>query len=850
MGEVFAAVRTGPGGFRRAVALKRLADDDSVRGAAVQRFLAEARILSGLHHPNVVEIYDVVAANHGYVLVMELLTGATLGALARDAALPVDEVCAIADQALAGLAYIHAARDEAGPPLGLVHRDLTPNNLFVTEAGEVKLIDFGLAKLREALDAPLTREGEIHGTLELIAPEQARGELADPRTDLYQLAGSLYWALAGKYPHGSGTTAELITRAATIAPTPLATLRPDLPSALTAAIDRAMASERDARFADANAMRAALRDVLPAAGEACLAARVRAVVNQARPARPPTAETAAEPAPRARPPTATTAPDRRPARSPRRRRRWWLVVAGGAALAAGGGAIAWRTTGERAAAPTDAMPAVPVVPGITGAISATPLDDHRVAVATASAVETMDEHGGDRRAIALPPASVPVDVQAITGGRVAVTIQIADGGLRTFLDDAPAKIVVWRSRGSVMAMRPDGSQAIDAAPWRSAWVTGGSDIETVRVRAGKDRVSALAWSPDGRRVAAIHEVLDGDPVLELVDLAGAAGSKTSHAPFGGDLAAFGWLDAGHLAFAIDRDDGATVYEREVASQRERELARLPGERVIAGHTASGAIALLHGPPTYALRLATTHELAAGLDAAVAVAGLDAQGRIVFSRPDGAVVARGRDGTAAAWPGAQPRDVPLAMIDGDLLVSRDRVLHRLGATTARLVRITAPRGTAVVRCAADATAPCVIAMTETLGVTYYMYTPQSGAVPTGFVTAMPGLDHAVHQGGELLAIVDGTEQIRIYDMAHHTSRYRKAGAGAACERVAWVGDELVVAVRNWNQHAWALVAIDESNEARMIAESHTRVSAELRAAGADLAVATADVTPVLSVVRPH
>lgn len=141
MGEVFEARRTGPGGFRRAVALKRLVGDDAVCGVSVQRFLAEARIPASQHHPNVLEIHDVVAADSGYVLVMELLTGVTLDALVRAAAaaggLPVDELCAIADQALAGLAYIHAARGEDGRPLGLIHRDVTTNNVVVTELGEV-----------------------------------------------------------------------------------------------------------------------------------------------------------------------------------------------------------------------------------------------------------------------------------------------------------------------------------------------------------------------------------------------------------------------------------------------------------------------------------------------------------------------------------------------------------------------------------------------------------------------------------------------------------------------------------------------------------------------------------------
>jgi hypothetical protein len=278
MGEVFEAVRTGPGGFRRPVALKRLAPDAAIRGDAIARFLAEARILARLDHPNVIDVHDVVAGAGGYVIVMELLRGAPLAELVRAAeasgGMTVAEVIAVADQALAGLAYVHAARDEAARPLDLVHRDITPANLFVTDAGAVKLIDFGIAKLRDA--APLTRDGEVHGTLELIAPERARGEPADATSDLYQLAASLYWALTGRYPHGRGNHPELLGRAAFGTPEPLGALRADLPPALVAAIERAMQAERTARFADAAAMRAALRTPAAevAAGIAALAARV------------------------------------------------------------------------------------------------------------------------------------------------------------------------------------------------------------------------------------------------------------------------------------------------------------------------------------------------------------------------------------------------------------------------------------------------------------------------------------------------------------------------------------------------------------------------------------------------
>src|SRR5688572_20583413 len=153
----------------------------------VQRFLAEARISAQLDHPNVVRVHDLIVVDDGYCLVMELLRGHTMAALRDLPGLPWWVPFAVADQALAGLEHAHALSDDAGAPLGLVHRDLTPRNVFVCDGGTVKVVDFGLAELRHALDHGRARDAVV-GTLEFLAPEQARGEPVDARADLYQLA--------------------------------------------------------------------------------------------------------------------------------------------------------------------------------------------------------------------------------------------------------------------------------------------------------------------------------------------------------------------------------------------------------------------------------------------------------------------------------------------------------------------------------------------------------------------------------------------------------------------------------------------------------------------------------------
>jgi len=270
MGEVFRAVRVGPGGFRKPVALKRLAVVHSLDARQVQRFFREARLCAQLEHPNIVEVHDLIADQAGYFIVMELLRGCTwldLDARVERGALPWWLQLAIADQALAALEYAHALRDEAGRRVGLVHRDLTPRNLFVCASGTVKVVDFGLARVLEGLTGRLTGEGQLAGTLEYLSPEQARGEEVDARSDLYQLGACLHRALTGDAPHGGGSPSEVLARAMIGEAAPVGERRPDLPGAVCAVVDRALAGDRERRFADAAAMRAAVRAALAGAPE-------------------------------------------------------------------------------------------------------------------------------------------------------------------------------------------------------------------------------------------------------------------------------------------------------------------------------------------------------------------------------------------------------------------------------------------------------------------------------------------------------------------------------------------------------------------------------------------------------
>lgn len=359
MGEVFHAVRLAAGGFRKDVALKRLTVDQAVDGKAVQRFLQEARVSARLEHRHLVRVHDLIEHGGVHYMAMELLRGKTLLELARwlhasGQQVPWPPLFDAAVQALDGLAYAHALADEHGRPLGLVHRDLTPRNVFVCEDGVVKVLDFGIVKLHQGASA-YTTAGNVAGTFEFLSPEQARAGALDARSDLYQLGASLYFCLTGASPHGEGSPIELLNRALQGATRPLSELRPELPAPVVDVVMTALAQEPAGRYADAKAMQGALRDVLATAPAGrslhvlvrdCLAADGASPPLSATPQGGPTPKGALALGPPTRPlaPVAdVTLPPT--LASPTRVSRRRAVTAAGAVLVAVGGYLGGRLAG-------------------------------------------------------------------------------------------------------------------------------------------------------------------------------------------------------------------------------------------------------------------------------------------------------------------------------------------------------------------------------------------------------------------------------------------------------------------------------------------------------------------------
>jgi len=241
-GTVYRAIRPRSGAI---VAIKLL--HRAITDAESQRVITEARAAAGVSHPNVVQVYDLgLTSDRRPYIVMQYLEGVPL-ARHTGAPLPIDQVTSIAKDVLRGLGAAHAK--------GVVHRDLKPDNIFVTAQGRAAIVDFGLAKLVADPKAPhLTVTGEALGTPHYMAPEQIRGKPVDGRADLYAVACVLHTLLAGRPPFDAPTTFQLFDAHLHQAPPHVATLRPDTPAPLAAAIWRALAKEPDQRFPDARSM--------------------------------------------------------------------------------------------------------------------------------------------------------------------------------------------------------------------------------------------------------------------------------------------------------------------------------------------------------------------------------------------------------------------------------------------------------------------------------------------------------------------------------------------------------------------------------------------------------------------
>jgi len=251
MADVYLARTTGLAGFERLVVVKRLKTELGGDTEQVQAFLDEARIAAALRHANIVQVHDVGVADAVPFLAMELLEGQDCGSilerLRKDGqAVPTRQALAIAVGVCAG---IHAAHETVGPdgqPMELIHRDISPENVFVTYDGGVKVIDFGVARATGRLSE--TRFGLVKGKPSYMSPEQARCHALDRRSDVYAIGVLLYELTTGRVPFVAPNEYELLRAVAEAAVPPPSQVATSYPAELERIVMKALARDREARY--------------------------------------------------------------------------------------------------------------------------------------------------------------------------------------------------------------------------------------------------------------------------------------------------------------------------------------------------------------------------------------------------------------------------------------------------------------------------------------------------------------------------------------------------------------------------------------------------------------------------
>ncbi len=480
MGEVYLAEDTR---LHRRVALKVLPEESARSAERRQRFEREATAVAALNHPNIVTVYSIEEAEGVHFITMELVQGQALSSLIPTQGLPTERFLDLALPLADAVAAAHAR--------GIVHRDLKPDNVMVADGGPLKVLDFGLTKLRESpggeeiSDLPtrqMTQEGAVLGTVGYMAPEQVEGKPADQRADVFSLGIVLYEMITGHRPFDGESRAAMMAAILRDEPAPLARLREGLPPGLEGILRRCLAKAPHGRFASAGE----LRDEL---------ARLRDEVLSG---------------------SSTTTPERPAHAGPSRPDRRWLLAAAGAILLVAAGLLLWprRPPEPRSSTPEGGSPQAPSVRRLTdlsaqASFPSLSADGQRLAYAANPAgrwdIFTMRVEG-----------SVPVNLTedsgvddthpafAPEGERIAFRSERAGGGLFVMgaTGESPRRV---SEAGYHPAWSPDGTRLayctesvlnpMVRVSTSELWVVDVVTGETVRLSAG-DAVQPR-WSPDG-----------------------------------------------------------------------------------------------------------------------------------------------------------------------------------------------------------------------------------------------------------------------------------------------------------------------------------------------------------------
>jgi serine/threonine-protein kinase len=257
MAEVFRAESEGLQGFRKQVAIKRVLPHLSSKTKFISMFLDEARLSAQLSHSNCVQVFDIGVGDNAYFIVMEFVDGANLKAVVehlhktgRD--FPVEVAVAISLALCEGLAYAHELTDSSGVPLHIVHRDMSPPNVLITKHGEIKIVDFGLAKANSQLER--SEPGIIKGKFSYLSPEAAMGQEVDARSDIFAVGIILWELLSGQRLFLGETDFQTVKKVQAAVVPSITQINKRVPTDLERIIVRALARERSQRYPNARSL--------------------------------------------------------------------------------------------------------------------------------------------------------------------------------------------------------------------------------------------------------------------------------------------------------------------------------------------------------------------------------------------------------------------------------------------------------------------------------------------------------------------------------------------------------------------------------------------------------------------
>ena len=240
--------------LNRKVAIKVLRRDLARDPSFVARFRKEALAAGGLNHSGIVSVYDSGEENNSPYIVMELITGESLRQLLQKGLIPQARALEIVEGILQALEYSHKE--------GIVHRDIKPGNIMITDSGDIKVMDFGIARATDDISATMTNTWNVVGTAQYLSPEQATGEMADGRSDLYSLGCLMYELLTGRPPFTGDTPVSIAYQHVSSPITPASQVKPGLSTDIDRMLEVVLSKDPNNRYQDATAMLADLQRVI------------------------------------------------------------------------------------------------------------------------------------------------------------------------------------------------------------------------------------------------------------------------------------------------------------------------------------------------------------------------------------------------------------------------------------------------------------------------------------------------------------------------------------------------------------------------------------------------------------